>query len=95
LGREEVGVLGEATHHIGREGRLMLPLLPGQRSKVRLSIGGVDTELVAICDENQAIPAGTRVMVVGLRGMQAIVQPSSNVLDDSKSDDANLDKEET
>lgn len=71
-----VGVLPEATSHVGCEGRLLLPLTPGELSKVRLRVGGTDLDLVAESDGQDALPAGTSVWVVGLRGTHVVVEAS-------------------
>jgi membrane protein implicated in regulation of membrane protease activity len=76
LTKTAVGVLPEASSHIGCEGRLLLPLSPGQRSKVRLRVGGADVDLVAESDGQQALPAGAPVWVVGLRGTHVVVEAS-------------------
>ncbi|HEY0706998.1 MAG TPA: NfeD family protein [Polyangia bacterium] len=69
-----VGLLGDANSHVGREGRLLLPVEPGRRGKIRLSVGGVSTDLIAETEANQALPAGSTVLVVGLRDNIAIVE---------------------
>jgi membrane protein implicated in regulation of membrane protease activity len=76
LTKATVGVLPEASSHIGCEGRLLLPLAPGERSKVRLRVGGADLDLVAESDGREALPAGASVWVVGLRGTHVIVESS-------------------
>lgn len=80
LTREVVGVLPEASSHLGREGRLLLPLKKGTRSKVRLSINGVDTDLLAETDSDLDIAAGSRVLVVGMRDLVAIVESTPAAL---------------
>ena len=93
LTKTEVGVLPEASSHIGCEGRLLLPLPPGQRSKVRLRVGGTDVDLVAESDGLQALQAGASVWVVGLRGTHVVVEASPVPADPSATKKA--DKEES
>jgi len=76
LARTVVGVLPEASSHIGCEGHLLLPLPRGERSKVRLRVGGADVDLVAESDGQEALPAGASVWVVGLRGTHVVVEAS-------------------
>jgi membrane protein implicated in regulation of membrane protease activity len=76
LTKSAVGVLPEASSHIGCEGRLLLPLVRGERSKVRLRVGGMDVDLVAESDSQETMPAGTSVWVVELRGTHAVVEAS-------------------
>lgn len=76
LSQTVVGALPEASSHIGCEGRLLLPLAPGQHGKVRLRVGGTDLDLVAESESPAALPAGTPVWVVGLRGTHVIVESS-------------------
>jgi len=86
LSHEAVGTLPEASSLIGREGRLLLPLRPGGRSKVRLSIGGVDTDLLAETDGRTDLPAESQVLVVGIRGLAALVEPSPAIVASDDSD---------
>jgi len=76
LTKTVVGALPEASSHMGCEGRLLLPLAPGQHGKVRLRVGGTDLDLVAEGDGQQALPAGASVWVVGLRGTHVVVEAS-------------------
>jgi membrane protein implicated in regulation of membrane protease activity len=76
LTKTVVGVLPEASSHIGCEGRLLLPLAPGQPGKVRLRVGGTDLDLVAESEGQEALPVGASVWVVGLRGTHVIVESS-------------------
>jgi membrane protein implicated in regulation of membrane protease activity len=76
LTKTVVGVLPEASSHIGCEGRLLLPLARGEPSKVRLRVGGTDVDLVAESDGQEALPVGASVWVVGLRGTHVVVEAS-------------------
>jgi hypothetical protein len=80
LTRDAVGVLPEASSHIGREGKLLLPLRKGERSKVRLAIGGVSTDLLAETDAETEIEAGSPVLIVGMRGVVAMVESTRAAL---------------
>jgi len=95
LTRDAVGVLPEASTHIGREGKLLLPLQRGGRSKVRLSIGGVQTDLLAETDVQGEIPANSTVLVVGMRGMTAMVEPTPAALSAGTDDNHDSGKEGT
>jgi len=69
---ETVGQVRDAASLVGREGRLLLPVAPGQRGKVRLGQpGGGDVDLLAESDE--ALPAATEVLIVEVRGNVAVV----------------------
>lgn len=74
LARAPVGLIGDAGSHVGREVKLLLPLSREQRSKVRLNIGGISTDLVAETESDQHLAAGTNVLVVGMRGTVALVE---------------------
>ena len=93
LTRDAVGVLPEASSHIGREGKLLLPLRPGERSKIRLSIGGVETDLLAETDLATEIPAQSTVWVVGMRGLTAVVEPTPAALHSLADDNQDSGKE--
>jgi membrane protein implicated in regulation of membrane protease activity len=80
LARRPLGLVAPGEAHVGREGTLLLPVEPGQRGKIRLEIGGVSNDLVAETDAAEALPAGTPVLVVGLRGNVAVVERSPQVL---------------
>jgi hypothetical protein len=69
-----VGLLSDAGSHVGREGRLLLPVGPGRRGKIRLSIGGVSTDLIAETEADVVLPAGAIALVVGLRDNVALVE---------------------
>jgi hypothetical protein len=75
LTRDTVGALPEASTHVGRVGKLLLPLHKGARSKIRLSIGGVASDLLAETDLEDEIPAESAVLVVGMRDHVAVVEP--------------------
>jgi membrane protein implicated in regulation of membrane protease activity len=95
LSRDAVGLLPEASSHIGREGKLLLPLRRGQRSKIRLSIGGVETDLLAETDLETEIPAPSTVLVVGMRGLTAVVEPTPAALRSLSGDNQDSGKEES
>ena len=95
LSRDAVGVLPEASSHIGREGKLLLPLRRGARSKIRLSIGGVETDLLAETDLAIEIPAPSTVLVVGMRGLTAVVEPTPAALSSVGADNQDSGKEES
>jgi hypothetical protein len=80
LGRQSLGLIGDAQSHLGREGQVLLPVGPGQRGKIRLSIGGVSTDLVAETDATARLEAGATALVVGLRGNVALVETSPGTL---------------
>jgi hypothetical protein len=95
LTRDAVGVLPEASSHIGREGKLLLPLRRGARSKIRLSIGGVETDLLAETDLETEIPAQSTVLVVGMRGFTALVEPTPAALHSAADENQDSGKEES
>lgn len=76
LSRSTVGLLPPSSAHVGREGKLLLPVGKGRRGKIRLSIGGISNDLVAETDMDEALPAGSTVLVVGIRGTSAVVAKS-------------------
>ncbi len=80
LARAPVGLLRGAEAHVGREGTLLLPVARGQRGKLRLEIGGLSTDFLAETDDDDALPTGTPVIVVGLRGPVALVTRSPAAL---------------
>jgi membrane protein implicated in regulation of membrane protease activity len=92
LTKTVVGVLPEASSHIGCEGRLLLPLAPGELSKVRLRVGGTDVDLVAESDGREALPAGAPVWVVGLRGTHVVVEAAPVPVDASSSAETEREK---
>jgi hypothetical protein len=76
LTRGTVGLLGSADAHVGREGRVLLPVDRGRRGKIRLSIGGVSTDVVAETESDGLLAAGETALVVGMRGTVALVERS-------------------
>jgi membrane protein implicated in regulation of membrane protease activity len=74
IGRDTVGEVKGASALLGREGKLLLPVEPGQRGKVRLGLpGGGHLDLVAESEDPGAIPAGSDVLVIEIRGNVAVV----------------------
>jgi membrane protein implicated in regulation of membrane protease activity len=76
LTRRPLGLVSGAGTHIGREGRLLLPVDRAQPGKVRLSIGGASTDFVAETQGDESLPPGTTVLVIGFRGNVALVERS-------------------
>jgi membrane protein implicated in regulation of membrane protease activity len=74
LSRKTVGLVGSANAHVGREGRLLLPVQKGQRGKLRVSIGGITTDLLAETEAAESLPAGATVLIVGMRDNVALVE---------------------
>jgi membrane protein implicated in regulation of membrane protease activity len=76
LARSPIGLLGSADAHVGREAKVLLPVQKGTRGKVRLSIGGMSTDLVAETEAEGALAPGDTALVVGIRGTVALVERS-------------------
>jgi membrane protein implicated in regulation of membrane protease activity len=74
LSKSTVGTLPEAGALVGREGKLLLPVARGQRGKLRLTTGGVASDLIAETDGDEPLGAGATVLIVGLRGNVAVVE---------------------
>jgi membrane protein implicated in regulation of membrane protease activity len=78
IGRETIGEVKGSGALLGREGKLLLPVDKGQRGKVRLGQpGGGHLDLVAESDEAIALPAGSDVLVIEIRGNVAVVARAS------------------
>jgi membrane protein implicated in regulation of membrane protease activity len=80
LARQTVGQIAADGGHVGREGKLLLPTSRGQRGKMRVVVNGVATDLLTETDDEKPLPAGTTVMIVGMRGTVAVIErsPTSN-----------------
>jgi membrane protein implicated in regulation of membrane protease activity len=92
LTKTTVGVLPEASSHIGCEGRLLLPIARGELGKVRLRVGGTDVDLVAESDGPEPLPVGAPVWVVGLRGTHVVVEATPVPADGSSSSESDKEK---
>ena len=79
LSRHEVGAVGDVTRHIGREGRLLLPLSPGVPAKVRVRGPEGDVDLVAVWSDGHDgyAAAGATVLVVDTEGARVRVAPAA------------------
>ena len=78
VGRETIGEVKGSAALLGREGKLLLPVERGQRGKVRLGQpGGGHVDLVAESEEATAMPAGSDVLVIEIRGNVAVVAPAT------------------
>ena len=76
VGRDPVGEVKDAATLLGREGKLLLPVERGQRGKIRLDQpGGGHLDLIAECDEPVPLAAGSKVLVIEVRGTAAVVAP--------------------
>jgi membrane protein implicated in regulation of membrane protease activity len=64
--RKPVGETSRGDDYNGQVGELMLPLREGGVSRIRLRVGGRERFLLASTPEPLALPAGTRVVVLGL-----------------------------
>jgi hypothetical protein len=76
LARQTVGEIAADGGHIGREGRLLLPTARGQRGKLRVVANAVTMDFLAETDDEILLPAGTPVLIVGMRGNVAVVERS-------------------
>jgi membrane protein implicated in regulation of membrane protease activity len=76
LAHATVGTLRDGAAHVGREGKLLLPVSKAQRGKVRLQVGGTSVDLVAETEGDDALTAGETAIIVGLRGNVALVERS-------------------
>jgi hypothetical protein len=64
--RKPVGETSRGDDYSGQVGELMLPLREGGVSRIRLTVAGRERFLLASTPEPLALPAGTRVIVLGL-----------------------------
>lgn len=64
--RKPVGETTRGDDYHGQVGELMMPLREGGVSRVRLRVGGRERFLLASTPEPLALPAGARVVVLGL-----------------------------
>lgn len=76
LARQTVGQVAPDGGHVGREGKVLLPVARGQRGKVRVTAAGVAVDLLAESDDERTLPAGTTVLIVAMRGTVAVVEQS-------------------
>jgi membrane protein implicated in regulation of membrane protease activity len=74
LTNDAVGTIGNSASHVGREGRLLLPVARGQRGKVRVPVVGGHLDLVAESDAEDPLPIGTTVLILEMRGSTAVVE---------------------
>lgn len=76
LAHRPVGLIAGAQAHIGREGKLLLPVDRQQRGKIRISVGGLASDLLAETEGDEPLPAGATAIIVGMRGNVALVERS-------------------
>jgi hypothetical protein len=71
--------VGDVPRHIGREGRLLLPLSPGAPAKVRVRGPEGDVDLVAVWSDGHDgyAAAGATVLVVDTEGARVRVAPAA------------------
>ena len=73
LTRKPVGLLGSAESHVGREGRVLLPVQKGRRGKIRVSIAGISSDVLAETEGEETLLAGSTALIVGVRDRTALV----------------------
>lgn len=78
LTQRPVGLL--AATPVGREGKVLLPVEKNQRGKIRISVAGMSTDLIAETETDDKLLAGATVLVVGMRGNVAIIERSPTAL---------------
>jgi len=66
--RRPVGTIVRVGEYSGQTGELMLPLREGGVTRIRLRVGGRERSMLAAAPEPLALPAGTRVVVLGIDG---------------------------
>lgn len=76
LTRNPVGEL-VANPQVGKEGQVLLPVAREERGKVRLLVRGQMVDVLAETDSPVPLPIGTTVLVVAMRGVVALVEPSA------------------
>ncbi len=76
LSGQTVGTMVPGGTLVGREGKLLLPIVPGQRGKARVQIAGTSTDIIVEADVTGTLAAGSTVLIVALRGTIAVVEPS-------------------
>jgi hypothetical protein len=68
----QVGATGSLTDAVGQVGRVLLPMKPGQRGKVRLLLKGHSVDVIAT-SRSEEIPAGSRALVADVVDGVALV----------------------
>jgi membrane protein implicated in regulation of membrane protease activity len=76
LDRDTVGSGGDASDVIGKVARVLLPIEPDQRGKIRVSVGGRLLDFVAESD-GEALEVGASVVVRAFAGTTARVTRQS------------------
>lgn len=83
--RKPVGETTRGDDYTGQVGELMLPLREGGVSRIRLNVGGRERFLLASTPEPLALPAGMRVVVLGLdQAGKAQIAPEEALYDSEK-----------
>ena len=84
LGGKAVGAVAPPSTYIGREARLLLPVSRAQRGKLRLRVGATEVDLLAETDDDEALPGGTSVLIVSVRGQTVVVSRNPAAPDPEK-----------
>ena len=78
--RRPVGATMRLNEFTGQAGELTMALREGGLTRVRLQIGGRDREILARAADPMALPAGTRVVVLGIdENGQAQIAPEQTI----------------
>lgn len=73
LSGKAVGVVASPSAYVGREAVLSLPASRGQRGKLRLRVGATEVDLLVETDDDDELPIGSPVLIVGVRGSCVVV----------------------
>lgn len=78
--RKPVGATARLAEYTGTVGELTMALREGSLTRVRLQVGGRQREILARAAEPMALPAGTRVVVLGIdENGQAQIAPEQSI----------------
>ncbi len=80
LKRADVGTAVGTADYAGQEGTVLIPIEPGARGKIRLTIRQNMLDMLARCDEQVTIARGSRVLVIEVKENEAVVIPSPGAI---------------
>ena len=75
----------KVEHLIGREGRVLVGVAPGNEGKIRVDVKGELVDLTAFTDEDLPLVPGDRALVVSIDNGRANVVSYSAIIEENQS----------
>ncbi len=73
LAADSIGVAASSRDYVGLSGRVLVPIRKGSLGKIRLQLKGTTVDMLATCDDDEALNPGEFAMIIEMRETTAVV----------------------